>query len=703
MVTSLYIASAEPRAGKAAIALGVLDEFGRRLGRVAVFRPVVRSRDERDSVLELLLAHGGGQTTYEESAGVTYEDVHEDPEGALSRIVAQFHALAAGHDAVLVVGSDYTDVAQPTELALNARIAANIGAPVVLVVGAASRTPDQVADAVDIAAGEVEAGHARIMAIIANKADPRSLPDVVEEVRRHVERRYGGSERAGGPPSVSALPADPLLGAPTVRQLADAVGAEDIVGTPEQLAGESFGIVVAAMTLPRVLERLFEGATVVSPADRSDVILGVLGAHASQTFPSLSALVLNGDFGLEPPVATLIEGMGSTLPIFSSPYGTYETTHRLDDVRGRVTAGATRKIERALQLARAHLDCADLIDRLEAATPDVVTPMMFEHALMQRARAHRARIVLPEGTEPRILRAVEILVARDVVDLVLLGKPDEIAAAAGPLGVDLSGVTLIDPEDPELVEEFAAEYAQRRSHRGVTLDAARDRVVDVSYFGTMLVLTGRADGMVSGAVHTTAHTIRPAIELLRDPERVKTVSSAFFMCLPDRVLVFADCAIVPSPKAAELADIAVSSAQTATRFGIDPRVALLSYSTGSSGAGSDVEKVIEATALVRERDPEMLVEGPLQYDAAVDPGVAATKLPDSDVAGRATVLIFPDLNTGNNTYKAVQRSANAVAVGPVLQGLKAPVNDLSRGATVGDIVTTVVMTAVQSQPAGDAA
>jgi phosphate acetyltransferase len=322
---------------------------------------------------------------------------------------------------------------------------------------------------------------------------------------------------------------------------------------------------------------------------------------------------------------------------------------------------------------------------------------MFAYQLMERARSDRKRIVLPEGDDDRILQAAGRLLRRDIAELTILGDESQVRSRAAELGVDLAGATVINPRTSELCEKFAEQYAEIRKKKGITLEQARETIHDVSYFGTMLVHNDIVDGMVSGAAHTTAHTVRPAFEIIKTQPGVSTVSSIFLMCLADRVLAYGDCAIVPDPTSEQLADIAISSARTAAQFGIDPRVAMLSYSTGESGTGAGVDKVRAATELVRQREPQLLVEGPIQYDAAVEPSVAASKMPDSPVAGRATVLIFPDLNTGNNTYKAVQRSAGAVAIGPVLQGLNKPVNDLSRGALVEDIVYTVAITAIQAQ------
>jgi phosphate acetyltransferase len=351
----------------------------------------------------------------------------------------------------------------------------------------------------------------------------------------------------------------------------------------------------------------------------------------------------------------------------------------------------------ALGLFERHVNVDELASRIELTRSDRVTPLMFEYELIERARADRQRIVLPEGTDDRVLEATQLLLRRDVVDLVLLGDVDAVRTRADMLGLDLGDTPIIDPSTASERDDYARRYHELRSHKGITLEQAHDTIADVSYFGTMMVHVGAVDGMVSGAAHTTGHTIRPAFEFIKTREGVDVVSSVFFMLLPDRVLVYGDCAVNPNPTAEQLADIAISSAATAARFGIEPLVAMLSYSTGESGSGEDVDRVREATMLARQRRPDLKIDGPIQYDASIDPSVARTKMPGSEVAGHATVFIFPDLNTGNNTYKAVQRSAGAGAIGPVLQGLNKPVNDLSRGCTVADIVNTVAITAIQAQ------
>lgn len=689
MARSVYITSVEGHSGKSAVALGVLDTLVHTVERVGVFRPIARSTTEPDFVLELLLAHDGVTLDYDECIGVTYEEVHEDPDAALSRIIDRFKAVEHRCDAVVIVGSDFTDVATPTELAYNARIAANLGAPVILVLTgrepdeSRARTADELKQVTELAIPQLAEAHASLLAVVANRADPDALVQIVEGLG------------AGVP--TWAIPEDPFLVAPTVEAIMAAVDGELIKGDPALLAREVLGVVVAAMSMENVLPRLLEGAIVVIPGDRSEMLLGALTAHASATFPSLAGIVLNGGFELSPVIDRLIAGLDHSLPIISTDLGTYATTQRIVQTRGQLSARSQRKVDTALALFEKHVDAAVLTDALGTGASTAVTPLMFEYTLLERARSRRRRIVLPEGDDDRILQAAGTLLAREVVDLTILGDETEVRARAAGLGVDISAAAVVSPTDPELRERFAQEYAKLRAHKGMTIEAARDIVTDVSYFGTMMVQLGLADGMVSGAAHTTAHTITPALQFIKTVEGVKVVSSVFFMALADRVLVYGDCAIVPDPTADQLADIAISSAETAAKFGIEPRIAMLSYSTGESGSGVDVDKVRAATAFVRERRPDLLVEGPIQYDAAADAAVAEKKMPESQVAGRATVFVFPDLNTGNNTYKAVQRSSGAVAIGPVLQGLRKPVNDLSRGALVRDIVNTVAITAIQAQ------
>jgi phosphate acetyltransferase len=712
---SIYVASAEGHSGKSTIALGVLDILSRSLQRVGVFRPIARSVSERDYVLEMLLAHDGVELSYEQTVGVSYDDVHNDPDAALSAIVERFKAVERECDAVVIIGSDYTDVGSPSELSYNARIAANLGAPVLLVLGgrkgqgggetlghSEGRTPEEMRQLTELALVELKLAHASLLGVVANRSDPEALDAIRDAIGTATRETIGGvgtrhSGTDNGPIPVWALPEDRVLISPSMQHLVEATDATFVMGDRTLLSREALGVVVAAMSIVNVLPRLTEGAVVIIPADRTEALLAVLMANASGTFPSLTGIILNGGFELPEPIRRLLEGLSPTLPIVATDLSTYEAALRVTSTRGRLAADSQLKYDSALALFEQHVDGPLLLQLLDVSSSNVVTPLMFEYGLIDRARHAARHIVLPEGSDDRVLRAASTVLSRGIARLTILGEEAEVRTRAKGLGLDLDAAAVISPFDEQLRQRFAEEYARLRAHKGTTIEQARDTVTDVSYFGTMMVQQGLADGMVSGAAHTTAHTIRPAFEVIKTKPGVSVVSSVFLMALADRVLVYGDCAVIPDPTAEQLADIAISSSATAVQFGIDPRIAMLSYSTGESGSGADVEKVRAATGYVRERMPQLLVEGPIQYDAAADAAVAATKMPDSQVAGRATVFIFPDLNTGNNTYKAVQRSAGAVAIGPVLQGLNKPINDLSRGALVADIVNTIAITAIQAE------
>lgn len=683
-VSSVYIASPEGDTGKSTVALGVLQALAATTPRVGVFRPITRSATERDYIVELLLEHSTADVDYEQSIGVNYEAVHADPDSAISEIVMRYHEMAKVCDAVLILGSDYTDVASPSELRFNARIAVNLGAPVLLVVRGAGRSPNELAQVVDLCANELKSEHANLVAVIANRCEPALLDEDAAALK------------VGGVPSW-ALPEVPLLTAPTMDELCQSIHGRIYSGDPELMQREALEVIVGSMTIEHILERLAEGMAVITPGDRSDVLLALVNAHEAAGFPSLAGIIMNGGMRPEPAIERLMAGLKPKLPIIATNLGTFETAKAVSQTRGRVRLSSIRKVDTALALMEERVDARELLRQIEVPVPNIVTPQMFEYQLIERARGDRKRIVLPEGDDDRILRAAGRVLQRKIADLTILGDEAAVRGRAAELGVNIESAEVLDPLTCPLRDEFAEEYTRLRAHKGMTVDRAREFMTDISYFGTMMVHMGVADGMVSGAAHTTAHTIRPSFEIIKTQPGVSTVSSVFLMCLADRVLAYGDCAVVPDPTSDQLADIAISSARTASRFGIDPRVAMLSYSTGESGSGADVEKVRAATKLVHDRAPELLVEGPIQYDAAIEPTVAKTKLPNSAVAGQATVFIFPDLNTGNNTYKAVQRSAGAVAIGPVLQGLRKPVNDLSRGALVADIVNTVAITAIQAQ------
>ncbi|NBM19116.1 phosphate acetyltransferase [Streptomyces sp. GC420] len=694
MTRSVYVTGIDRGDGRQVVELGVMELLTRHVDKVGVFRPLMHS-DGPDRLYELLRSRYRLTQAPESVHGMSYEDgtalqAEQGTDELVSRLVDRFHEVAGEYEYVLVLGTDFAGTNVPAELALNARLANEFGASVIPVVGGQGQTAESVRAEARNAYRAYDAEGCDVVAVIVNRVAPADREVIAERLSARL------------PVPCYVLPEDASLSAPTVQQIATALGGEVLLGDGAGLARDALDFVFGGAMLPTFLAALTPGCLVITPGDRSDLVIGALAAHSAGT-PPIAGIVLTLDERPGEDIMALAARLAPGTPVVSVPGYSFPTAAELFALEGKLTAGAPRKAETALGLFERHVDTAELTNRISLAKSSRVTPMMFEHELIERSRSARRRVVLPEGFEERVLRAADVLLRRDVCDLTLLGEEPAIRKKAAELGIDLSGAQIIDPQTSPLRELFAERYAGLRAHKGVSVELAHDIVADVSYFGTLMVQEGLADGMVSGAAHSTAATIRPAFEIIKTAPGAAIVSSVFFMCLADRVLVYGDCAVNPDPNAEQLADIAVQSASTAAQFGVEPRIAMLSYSTGTSGSGADVDKVRRATEIVRAQRPDLLIEGPIQYDAAVEPTVAATKLPESEVAGRATVLIFPDLNTGNNTYKAVQRSAGAIAVGPVLQGLRKPVNDLSRGALVQDIVNTVAITAVQAQTADPAA
>ncbi|MEU0663238.1 MULTISPECIES: phosphate acetyltransferase [Streptomyces] len=692
MARSVYVTGIDRGDGRQVVELGVMELLTRQVDRVGVFRPLVH--DGPDRLFDLLRVRYRLSQDPATVYGMDYQEAaalqaEKGTDELVAQLVERFHRVARDYEVVLVLGTDFHATQLPEELALNARLANEFGASVISVVGGKGQPAESVRAETRNAFRAYESLGCDVLAMVANRVAPEDREVISERLAARL------------PVPCYVIPDEPALSAPTVAQITQALGAEVVLGDDSGLARDALDFVFGGAMLPNFLPALTPGCLVVTPGDRADLVVGALAAHSAGT-PPIAGVLLTLNERPSEEILTLAGRLAPGTPVVSVSGNSFPTAAELFSLEGKLNAATPRKAETALGLFERYVDTADLLKRISVARTGRVTPMMFEHDLLEQARADRRRVVLPEGTEERVLRAADVLVRRDVCDLTLLGDVEVIRKKAADLGIDLKDTQLIDPAGSELRQRFAERYAELRAHKGVSVELAHDVVSDVNYFGTLMVQEGLADGMVSGSVHSTAATIRPAFEIIKTKPEASIVSSVFFMCLADRVLVYGDCAVNPDPNAEQLADIAVQSAATAARFGVEPRIAMLSYSTGTSGSGADVDKVREATKLVREAHPELKIEGPIQYDAAVEPSVAATKLPGSEVAGQATVLIFPDLNTGNNTYKAVQRSAGAVAVGPVLQGLRKPVNDLSRGALVSDIVNTVAITAIQSQPTASA-
>ncbi len=695
MADNLYVTSTEPRSGKSAISLGLMEMLFRNVDRVSFFRPFIHTNHNRkDNDINLISNYFKIDIPYREMYGYTSDEANRlisngRYEELLEGIVDRYKALEQKSDFVLVEGTDFQGSSSAFEFDINADVANNLGCPVILVAKAYQKTREEVIQSIEISLDSLGDKNCNVLAVFINRIDEKDA--VIEKLKENpLASNF----------LIFTIPNIKTLASPRVGDVADALNARVLYGTNQlNRHVENFG--VAAMQIPNVLSRMADGEMVITPGDRADVIVACLSALSSSSMPRIAGMILTGGLMPEASILKLIEGYHNALPILSVPENTFEAARNADNVASIISPNDTRKVTLALEAFEKNTDTSKLRERIVQTKVSITTPKMFEYRLIQRARSDKKRIVLPEGEEDRILRAAEILSRRDVAVLTLLGDEEKIHTKISDLELELKNVRVIDIKKSDKFEEYAQLYYEQRKQKGTKMVNARDNMTDPNYFGTMMVYAGDADGMVSGAIHPTRSTLRPSFEVIKTKPEFSIISSVFFMCLADRVLVYGDCAVNPEPDPRQLAEIAVSSAQTAKIFDIEPRVAMLSYSTGESGVGEDVDKVREATKLARElakkQGLDIKIEGPIQYDAAIDPGVARTKLPDSEVAGRATVYIFPDLNTGNNTYKAVQRSANAVAIGPVIQGLNKPVNDLSRGCTVADIVNTVAITAIQAQ------
>jgi phosphate acetyltransferase len=699
MSNNLYITSTEARSGKSLISLGVMEMLLGKIDRVGFFRPIInmdQGLKNQDNDINLISSRFKLEIPYERMYGCTSKDVENliaggKDEEILERIIRKYNQLTETCDFVLCEGTDFASSTASFELDINAEISKNLGSPVLLVENAYQKSMDDILRSIELSIDSLSEKGSQIIATIVNRVEPKEGKRIV----KHLKKRGLIKKQL-----VYTIPDEEYLGKPTVGEIADILGAEVLYGK-EQLDRHVYNFTVAAMQLQNFLTRIDHGSLIITPGDRADVIVACLAAVSSTSMENISGILLTGGLKPEESIWKLIKGFSQMVPILSVKDNTFPIAAIVDKVHAIISPDDDRKITRALAVFEKNIDVVQLGEEIVKTRTAIVTPKMFEYELVKKAKKHRQHIVLPEGEEERIIRAAETLLRREVVDITLLGDEQRISDKISELGLRLNNADIIDPSKSRVFDEYVQTYFELRKHRGITVENARDTMSDATYFGTMMIYKGNADGMVSGSVHSTADTIRPAFEIIKTKAGFSIVSSVFFMCLAEKVLVYGDCAVNPSPNANQLAEIALSSAHTAKAFGIDPVVALLSYSTGKSGSGEDVVRVREATKIAkemaRESYPGLKIDGPIQYDAAVEPSVAKTKMPESDVAGRATVFIFPDLNTGNNTYKAVQRSAGAVAIGPVLQGLKQPVNDLSRGCTIPDIVNTVAITAIQAQ------
>ena len=695
MSKAIYIATSDQNSGKSIVTLGLMSILIGKTAKVGYFRPIVEDfvDGELDNHIETVLSHFNLDIKFEDAYAITKSKLIKKKNNGkigevLDLIIEKYKKLEERFDFVLVEGTSFTGEGTSIELDTNVLIAKNLGIPTVIVGSGVGKTLDELVDSLYLVYDSFKVKEVEVLSVFANKVQPENIELVTKGLQKSLPANV----------LVNTIPIISSLNNPTMQEIVNELDAKVLFGGA-YLNNEIGHYSVGAMQLHNYLVHLHDNALVITPGDRSDIILGALQANESANYPTISGIILTGNIIPEQSILKLIEGLSAVVPIISVDGGTYNITNKIGSIKSKIYANNTHKIETSINTFEKYVAIEALSQRVITFQAEGMTPKMFQYNMVKRARQHRKHIVLPEGTDERIIIAASRLLAMDVVDISMIGDKKQIESKVSELGItfDFSKIKIINPIESEFYEDYVNTYYELRKAKNVTLPMARDLMEDVSYFGTMMVYKGHADGMVSGAAHTTQHTILPALQFIKTKPNSSVVSSVFFMCLEDRVSVFGDCAINPNPTAEQLAEIAISSAESSSAFGIEPKIAMLSYSSGASGKGDEVDKVRTATEIVKKKRPDLKIEGPIQYDAAVDRAVGKSKMPDSEVAGQASVLIFPDLNTGNNTYKAVQRETGALAIGPMLQGLNKPVNDLSRGCTVDDIINTVVITAIQAQ------
>ncbi|WP_242156525.1 phosphate acetyltransferase [Aestuariivivens sediminis] len=694
MSKGIYVATIEPNSGKSLVVLGLMRMLLGKTAKVGYFRPIIEDtkNDEKDNHINTVLSYFDLNIDYKKTYAFTRSEVlnlyNQGRSGdVIDDIIKKYKKLENRFDFVLVEGTDFSHENSSLELDINILISKNLGLPVIIVAQGDNRSLEDIVDSVQLAFNTYKE-EVDVLSILTNKIDGYLAAALQTQLQNRIANNT----------DIYVIPKVKSLANPTIKEIVKTLDGTILFGN-ELINNQSESFSVGAMQLRNYLIHLKENGLVITPGDRADLILGALQANISKNYPKISGIILTGGLIPEPPILKLIEGLSSIVPIISVEGGTFAVTNEIGKIKSKIYAENIDKIQTSIATFEKYVNTEKLANDLITFKSEIFTPRMFQYNLLQRALKNKKHIVLPEGYDERILRATARLIDSQVVDITLIGEVDKIKERISKLDIplDLTKINIVDPARSNYFEDYAQTFYELRKHKNVNLQMARDMMTDVSYFATMMIYKGHADGMVSGAVHTTQHTLRPALQFIKTKPGVNIVSSVFFMCLEDRVCIFGDCAINPNPNAEQLAEIAISSAQTAKDFGIEPKVAMLSYSSGASGKGADVDKVRTATEIAKAKFPGLKIEGPIQYDAAVDMRIGKSKLPDSEVAGQASVLIFPDLNTGNNTYKAVQRETGALAIGPMLQGLNKPVNDLSRGCTADDIYSTVIITAIQAQ------
>ena len=688
---SIYIASNQPEGGSLAITIGLMSTLKGKYKKVAFFRPIIPNDSTNESDIDFMINYFELDMDYNECFGFKVDEyinayATNTEDELYQTLISRIKTLEDTHDFVLIQGSSKYQFETLFDFDINLRIARNLGTLYIPVLNAKDKNIYDVITQASIVKEAIKEEGCIHLATFVNRCDK----NIINDLKSYLQKKENEQ--------IYLFPEDTELASPTLNQLYHELGAIKIFGDDSQLDRLIYNNKIASMGVEKYLEHIEDGDLVIVAGDRVDIILSSIISFYAPNHANISGLLLTGDINLSKKVLNILNDLDkSVLPIWCLSDNSFQTIKMIEEIKPKIMLQDTKKISLAKGLFDKSINMERLSKQFFNSSNNILTPVMFEYQILEKAQSNKQRIILPESSDERILRATDILLHRDIVDIILLGNKEEIEHRSSQLGLDISGATIIDPKSSRMLIDFAHTFYLMRKDKGLSKKMACDTMDLVSYFATMMIYKGLADGMVSGAIHTTADTVRPALQIIKTKPDIDIVSSLFFMCLDTKVLIYADCAINQNPNAQELASIAITSADTAINFGIVPKVAMLSYSTGDSGNGKAVEKVREATRIAKKLRPDLIIDGPMQYDTAIDKDVAKQKLPNSKVGGEATLFIFPDLNTGNNTYKAVQRSTGALAIGPILQGLKKPINDLSRGCLVDDIVNTVAITAIQAQ------
>ncbi|CAM3669791.1 phosphate acetyltransferase [Xenorhabdus thuongxuanensis] len=708
MSRTIMLIPTDTSVGLTSVSLGVIRSMEQKGVRLSVFKPIAQPRHTgfQDQTTSIIRSHSSIHAA--EPLDMAYVEsllTTNKKDVLMEEIVARYHENAKDAEVILLEGLVPTRK-HPFAQSLNYEIAKTLNAEIVFVTALGTNTPEQLKERIELSRAEYGGSkNQNIIGVIVNKLNApvddqgRTRPDLSEIFDESTKATITNVDpktifKNSPLPILGCIPWSFDLIATRAIDMAKHLKA-DIINEGAIESRRIKSVTFCARSIPNMLEYFRPGSLLVTSADRPDVL--ITACLAAMNGIEIGAVLLTGGYSIDDSIRELCERAFNTgLPVFTVKTNTWQTSLNLQSFSLEVPADDHERIEKVQNYVAQHIS-SEWIDSLAAASerPNLLSPPAFRYQLTELARQAGKRIVLPEGDEPRTVKAAAICAERGIAECILLGDPEEIRRVAAAQGVELgAGIEIINPVSAR--ERYVPRLVELRKNKGMTEVVAREQLEDNVVLGTMMLEQGEVDGLVSGAVHTTANTIRPPLQLIKTAPNSSLVSSVFFMLLPEQVLVYGDCAINPDPTAEQLSEIAIQSADSAKAFGIEPRVAMISYSTGNSGAGSDVEKVREATRLAQEKRPDLIIDGPLQYDAAIMADVAKSKAPNSPVAGQATVFIFPDLNTGNTTYKAVQRSADLVSIGPMLQGMRKPVNDLSRGALVDDIVYTVALTAIQA-------